>query len=726
MRRFLMIVFGLLLCLAVVCAGKEGATQPATQPASSPTSRPANIAKLLRVLTPVNTINQIVQDNGRLWLATAGGVTMLDRTTGKWRFYTRHDGLASNYVTSVSVHNGRFYAFHGISNQVSILDDRSDRWDVKLLGEKPQRGFWGGPWRDQQVRTDGIWCLFTGLPDTEFGTPSVIELQQYDLTTFRLLKSVNVQRLLPEVKPNKAMDTGLVGLAFVDGNAWIATRDHLVKVDCKTWQAQVVSLPPEAVWNHVYDGHQGKQELPNRIQCIVAGDKCLWLGLEAGLATVDPTTGKFSFVLVRDEKPYRAIGVIVPQDRNLWFAGPNGPICRMDLKTEKIETIAAGPLGSIHQLVVLDGEAWVAAGRPEGASRVDLKTGKVTTIKQETFLMPGNVLDGLVLLEHILCGWDYRQVEKNGKEEMIGGIQTFDLSTGKNTFYEFQEPALMIPYKNRIWLVSYNSVTPFFPLEGKLGRAVGSGAGSLAFSRSPEIVAKRDGKLYLLTHSFEKDAKDAYGEQLSVFEPKTGKLELLFVMPEEWRSHNAMIMGVTSGDVYLTYQDDGEHFKRFELAKKTWVDLPRKGERFDQVCESLGQTWWGSHDKLQSFSGSSDAPSQQYQLPGHHINRLEASDDGNLEVVTQAVVLRYDGKTWQARPLPSSGPMQAFEGKDRAGNPTGRYAIRSWQGGPEVAIYQGKPSIVLANEAKLPVTVDADGTIHVPVPKAALRELRLP
>ncbi len=719
MRVYLAVAAWVVLA-AGVCAGDS--PRPATEPTTRVSTQPSD-SKLLKVLSPVGNVNRIVTDESRLWFATMGGVKMLDRPTNKWRFFTGHDGLASNYITSVSVLDGKVYAFHGVSNQVSTLDAKGDRWDVALLGEKLQRGFWGSPWRYQQVRADGVWCLFTGLPDSEFGLPSAIELQQYDLKTYRLVKSVDVLPLLPKTDQSKSrgMSESPLGLVFVEGNAWIATQEHLVKVDCKTWKTETMPLPAEAVWDQ-----RGKQRLPNTVRSIAAGDKCLWLGLEAGLAKVDPATGKFSFLLVSDEKPYRAISTLVSQGQDLWFSSYNGPICRLDLKTEKVETVVKDAFGWIHQLVILDGEDRVAAGRPDGVSRVALKTGKVTTLRQQEFNMPGNSLECPVLFEDVLCGWDYRRIVRNGKEEMIGGIQTFDLSTGKSAFCEFQEPALMVPQKDRIWLVSYNSVTPFLPLEGKLGKPVGTGPGSLTFSKPPEVVARRDGKLYLLTDSFVTGASGRnpgdYGKQLSVFEPATGKLELVFAVPEEWRSHNALIMGVTSSHVYLTYQDNQsiEHFKRFDLAKKTWEDVDRKGEHNDQVCESLGRVWWGSRDKLQAFKAGNDTPVEQHQLPGHWISKLSGGDDGSLEVVTQAAVLRYDGKAWDARPLLPSGRERVSAGIDRAGKPTGRYAVFSWPGSPEIAIYEGKPDSLRASEKELPVTVDADGTIHVPVPAKSL------
>ena len=700
MRRHLAIAMGLLVVVGT-CAGCEAV---ATR---------AGDAKVLKVLTPMDSVQRIVRDDGRLWFATWGGVKMLDRSAGTWRFFTRHDGLAGNAIASVSVHDGKVYAFDGWSNQVSILNDKGDKWAVRLLGEKLQRGMWSGPWRGHVIRSDGIWCVFTGLPDNEWGTPSVIEIQQYDLKTFRLLKSIDVLKRLPEGEKNKGRaGTRPLGLMFVDGSAWIATAKYLVRLDVRSWKTEVVSLPAEAAWDHIYDGHKAKQRLSNTIHSIAAGDKCLWLGLEAGLAKYDPVTGKFTYRLVRDEKPYRAIRTVVPQGRSLWFASHDGAIRRLDLTTKKVEQIARGPFGWARQLMVLDGEAWVIAGGPKGVSRVDLKTGKVTTMLHQDF--PRLDHKQYVLFENILCGMGIKFIEKKGRQVTLWGIRTLNLSTGARAFHQIDGPALMIPRKERIWLVSFNAVTPFFPLEGRLGKVVGAGSYDLHISRAPEVVARCDGKLYLLM-------QEGYRKHLWVFESAAGKLGLVFVVPEEWRRSGARIMGVTSAHVYLEYRDreSREHFKRFDLSRKTWQDVARKGgsrdERNDQVCQALGRFWWGSCDNLQAFKARSNVPAKELRLPGHRITRLCAGDDGSLEVVTQTAVLRYDGKTWRARPLPLSGyyGTRAFAGVDRAGAPTGRYGVRS---GGEIAIYQDKPDVVQASDVDLPVTADADGTLHVSMP----------
>lgn len=706
MRRYLAIVMAS-LWVAGVSAGGEAVVTRRTTPAPA---RPGG-AKLLKVLTRMDDIQRIVRDDAHLWFATWGGVKMLNRPTGTWRFFTRHDGLASNSIASLSVHDGKVYAFDGWSNQVSILEEKGDKWTVRLLGEKFQRGRWYGPWLAHVVRPDGIWCVFTGLPDNEWGMPSAIEIQHYDLKTFHLLKSIDVLKQLPESQRNKErIGSRPLGLVFVDGTAWIATAKHLVKLDVKSWKTEVVSLPAEADWDYIYDGHQAKQRRPNAIRSIAAGDKCLWLGLEAGLAKYDVATGKFAFHFIRDAKPCRNIGIIVPQGRNLWFSGYRGTVRRLDLTTEKVETIATGAFDWISQLVVLDGEAWVAAGRPDGVSRVDLKTGKVTTIQHQDFAR----LDDkqFVLFENILCGMGIKFIEKNGRQVTLWGVRTLDLSTGATAFHRIDGPAVMIPRKDRIWLVSFNAVTPFFPLKGQLGKALGGGSYGRIIDRAPEVITRRKGKLYLRT---------TWGNrtQIWVFESATGKLELLFMVPEEWRRSNARIMGVTSAHVYLGYRAQSkQYFKRFDLSKRAWQDVARKGKRNDRVCESLGRIWWGSHDKLQAFKAGGDVPVKEFQLPGHYINRLRSGDDGSLEVVTQAAVLRYDGKTWRARPLPLSNyyGIQAFAGVDRAGGPTGQHVVRSCSGGSEIAIYRGKPDVVQASEAKLPVTVDADGTLHVPLP----------
>jgi len=275
---------------------------PATAPAEG------GHARLIKVLTPLDSVGEIVPDGDHIWFGSWGGVKVLDRSTGQLRFFTRHDGLATNSAMEVSVLDKRVYAFHGLTNQVSILEPGSDKWTVGLLGEKLQRGFWSTPWKCRQARSDGIWCLFTGLPDSEFGPPSVIEVQQYDLKTRRPLKSVDVLKSLP---PSSQPDERLfehwpAGLVFLAGDPWVATANFLIRADWKGGQtegSQVVALPKESAWDHIYDGHQAKQQFPNRIYSIAAGDKCLWLGLEAGLAKYDPVAGKFTFLFVRDEKP---------------------------------------------------------------------------------------------------------------------------------------------------------------------------------------------------------------------------------------------------------------------------------------------------------------------------------------------------------------------------------------------------------------------------------------
>lgn len=704
---------------SLVPAGDDGADHAITTSPGGAAGSPG------RVLTMNDHVTGVAVDARCVWVATWGGVKTLDKSTGQWRFYTRHDGLASNLVQSVHVMDGRVYAFDVLTNRVSVLEPGASRWSVRILGQATQRGLWGSPWQYHQVRPDGIWCLFTGLPDDEFGIPKRLEVQQYELATGRLIKSVDVLALLGTSQPTgRSAPNAPLGFAIVGNDAWIATARVLVKVDRSTWQAKVVPLPAESDWEHIYDGHQAKQRRPNAIYSLAAADGCLWLGMEAGLARFDPSTGKFLFLFVKDEKPYRAIAAVVPEDRSLWFASSTGTISRLNLDTQKAETLGAAR--GIRRMVVEGDKAWIIE-QPEGLSQIDLKSCQVTQVRHEPFDVSAGYDQPLVMMGSVLTGWGSRRVAKDGKEETAWGVQTLDLETDRRSFRRFQEPVLMVPWKDRIWLVSLDAATPLFPLEGRFGSTIGTGSAWHALSHVPEVVGRSNDTIYILMRSYQKSSVNSGREDLYSFEPSSGKLAKLLTVPPEWRQAGARVMGATSGHVYLTHPEyriegktvhtfidsSGQPVKRFSLEKRSWQDVTIRAQRNDYVCEAAGSIWWASGDKLNAFDARLSEPASRFTIPGHFINSLRALDDDSIEVITSSAVLKYDGSRWTAVPLVPESRLHVFEGLDGSGRPNGMHVVRSGADGAEIAVYDSKPDAARQSETPLDVVVQRDGVIRV-------------
>ena len=636
--------------------------------------------QLLHVITPVDSIYQIVPDGDRVWLATRGGAVEVDARTQRRKVHTRHDGMAMNHVGAIRLHDGAVYAFTGWTNQVSILDRGAAQWRVVQLGDKLQRGFYGFPWACPQVRDDGIWCVFTGVPDQEFGGINACILQQYDAKTGRLKRQIPLRPDGGE-PDGKFLDTRLVGLHLDGATAVVVLDRELLKADLDKGAVLKIPLPETAVFT------VGSTTYPNTIASMTAGDGFLWLGMEKGLARFDLKGQAFEFVYQDVQPEIRRPSGMVHLDGGLWMATDNPALRRLDLKTGQLTTVAPDIL-VLSDFAFIGGRIWACSpeyARP-GLLQIDPQTGKHTRTE-----MAGlhQIERPIHFTEHLLCVAGYRFEYVDGRQVTHEGIEVYDLFKKSGDFIHVGDKPLIVPQKDRVWLITSGKAVALDPFTRKLDKPIGPG-GAWDQYNPPTIEARRGGVLYLQTSECRGEGNnEQHRRRLLRFDPAKGELELLAVIPDAWRSHNAEVCGVTSKHLFLSYSDDGEVFKRLDLKTKQWSDAPKHKERKPRVTEALGRVWWTAGGRIEGRSADGRDRPVAFTIDGDWIMRLEEVD-GCLEVVTSAATFRTDGVTWTARPNPRTA--EVIPCVDRTGRNAGTWLMRTQSGSTELAIWQGFPS----------------------------------
>jgi hypothetical protein len=636
--------------------------------------------KLLKVLADTSSVGDVLADADSVWFSTFGGIRRLDRKSGKWTHYTRHDGLVSNYVWQLARSGDDVIAFHSRHNHYSILSKGEKRWKRVPLDRHLKCnmiGFGGGDALSHFVaRPKDIWCVFTMRTGGCISWPTLIELRQYSRSEPKLLSKVELYKQKDPKKPVRMPDLGVRGLLADGESIWAAMPKGILRIEAGGKKVSF-PLPPEAVIHY----RNLQETRVNRIHALCMDGETLWARLEQGLGRLDRKSGKWKLLL--QEAAYRGgSSNIVSSGESLWFSN-RADLIRFEKSTGKVRKFKGTTEYQHYVLHADDAEVWTNQGRltlPAGKWDNPARTPRFSpsrTILVEDRLL---VLGGEKLFVHDLATRVSRNLDVAAMEALVCG--------------------------NSVWLFSQKAVHHFSTATGKLERRSDSPFGKSTCTRLRLLKSSGD-KHWYYAETYQRDAENANAAHFLIFDAAKGKLEMVVTVPEPRRCDNAEPGIITDRHAYIF---SGKGVYRFDLRERRWETAPKelqlsKGYGME-VFYGPGGIWQFHGGEMRLLEGKKYT--KVYKL-GPYI-QVESRSADLVEFSSRDHVLRFDGKRWTCAARKRENRRYTLvRGLDAKGRPTDLYALTE---AGDVSVWRGSPK----PQKKLvfkPVEVAEDGTLRL-------------
>lgn len=638
--------------------------------------------KLLKVFADTSSVGDVLADADSVWFSTYGGIRHLDRKSGKWTHYTRHDGLASNYVQQLARSGEDVIAFHSRDNHYSILSKGEKRWRRVPLDRHLKCSMVGCGGGDALshfvVRPKDIWCVFTRRVGGCITYPTLIELRQYSRAEPKLLSKIELYRQKDPKKPMGRPDLGVRGLLADGAHIWAAMPKEVLRIEAGGKKVSF-PLPPEAVIHYP----TLKETRVNRIHAACMDKDALWARLEQGLGRLDRKSGKWKLLL--QEAAYRGGSNIVSSGDNLWFAN-RADLMRFKKSTGKLRKFKGTTEYQPHLLHVDDAEVWTNQGR------LTLPAGKWDNPARTARFSPSRT----ILLEYHLL--------------VLGGEKLFvhDLATGISGNLDVAALEALVCGPS-MWLFSQKNVYHFSTATGKLERRSGTPFGKRTCNRLRLLKSSGD-KHWYYAETYQRDAKNANADHFLLFDAAKGKLEMVVTVPEPRRCDNVRPGVITDRHLYI-FSGDGVY--RYDLHERKWEKAPKELQLTNGYANDVfygpGGTWQFHRLEMKLLEG--EKYTKVYKL-GPYI-RVESRSAELVELSSRDHLLRFDGKRWTCAARKRQDRRYTLvRGLDARGRPTNLYALTE---AGDVSIWQGSPK----PQEKLVfkrVEVAEDGTLRLPAP----------
>lgn len=326
----------------------------------------------------VNTVRDVViTPDGRLWAATQGGLSVYDGS--RWQLFTRTDGLASDDVRTLAA-NADGSVWLGYGEQGLGLTR------FELSGEIPAATAVSPP-------NEHIFAILPTGSDLWLGSAD------------GLLRQGGAGSWQPFATPSEISSNDLVNLLIADGQPWLATANSISRFDGTAWEL-VEGLPETAVsslnadnngqlWVTFQTVGQGAASYDpasnawQTVSCPVSGpaspyvrhivqtaDGRLWFATEAGLATLDPDTQRWSLFTQADGLPGNTVQALaLHPGGSLWVGTREGLAVMVDGRftiqnSDDIRELVIGPEGTVWTITadavyrVRDGQTQQIAAPP--------------------------------------------------------------------------------------------------------------------------------------------------------------------------------------------------------------------------------------------------------------------------------------------------------------------------------------------------------------------------
>ncbi len=248
-----------------------------------------NILSVQNVLIS-NNVRDISADNRSVWIATDSGVSLFDRESGKWKHYTKEDGLGSDNVNAVAIDGD--WVWFGTDNGVSRFDRTRGIW--RMFSSK------------DGLKGKKVFCITVDNDYVWFGTDE--GLNRYDR---------NIDSWAARTKKDGLTDNKVSAITITDDYMWIGTQWSGVNRYDKTTDS----------WNTY-----GKKDgiIDTAITAIAATDKYIWFGTnKSGISLYDRINQTFVKNYTKtDYLSSNDIRAITVDGSQIWIGTANGGVQR--------------------------------------------------------------------------------------------------------------------------------------------------------------------------------------------------------------------------------------------------------------------------------------------------------------------------------------------------------------------------------------------------------------
>jgi hypothetical protein len=365
-------------------------------PTSASTNPPSPLTGVWKSITNANYIRtMIIDSDGDLWTGGSGGVVHWNVKNGSYTKYTLEDGLANNYVSSITQATDGTFWFSTCGGGVSHFD--GEHWTtytknnglyydcVDSSAETPDGAMWFGAYKSV-TRYDGK--NWTSYSRDLTGDP---------------IPSVGVMAVAPDGTLWIGGDVG-GGLLHYDGRMWLDYSQYLTNSsvtaitfsrDGTLWigTGQVLTSYKNEEWKSFTLRNNNDSRYATSISSIaVTPDNSLWVGffLETwsnfgGIERERAAERKdwFSGVLHFDGNNWKLVNnqdglvgnevicMVAGEDGKVWFGSYNQGVSMFDgKKWTAFQTDDKIPTNFIDHLAISPkGILWI--GYPDGVSRYD-------------------------------------------------------------------------------------------------------------------------------------------------------------------------------------------------------------------------------------------------------------------------------------------------------------------------------------------------------------------
>ncbi|MEW6323483.1 MAG: diguanylate cyclase [Acidobacteriota bacterium] len=365
-----------------------------------------------------NITRLLVEDNGTLWVGTRSGLSRFD---GSQFAVAQVEGRAIG-----SVHR---LALAG-SDLLVASDGGLFRWSdgaLRIVEDVPERPvFFATP-----TESGSLMVGLTGLVRDGTG----VGARDYRLDTFgtgvipkQFLRACGGDWIATTVGLLRLTGTGLEPVASLtrnniseitcdpDGTLWVATDTGIARLR----NGQLVEWVDD------------EARLEHRFVTALLRDRdgAMWVGtLTGGLYRLSP--GRYIRYSTADGLPFAAtFAVALSRDGSLWVGGQGGVARLRNGRFEPLRTSGRAGTDTVVTSLLEDaaGRLWI--GMQNGASFVDLASGRETRVADNVVLGFGESPDGTIWIGSVggLLAWRDGRVEPRARDEGLGRVRSILVS----------------------------------------------------------------------------------------------------------------------------------------------------------------------------------------------------------------------------------------------------------------------------------------------------------
>ena len=240
-----------------------------------------------------NDVRDIIRDaDGNLWMATVAGISVYAPQTRTWKIVSKEDGLPTPYVTSILISSQQSRMLRSENNQPEQSTAEGSKQPLHADSREPKAESYSRVW----IGTDrGLGTRTPGGDEWTFHTPQNSNQQS------RMLHSENSQQGSTDASETSLPKAESRKPKAIHGEAFVTA------VHTDTAQSNAV----------------------------------IWVGSSLGPAMYDPTSQKWTQLVLPDAPKNPLILSVLAHDESVWFGGAAG-VWRYSIADKKMHSTADG------------------------------------------------------------------------------------------------------------------------------------------------------------------------------------------------------------------------------------------------------------------------------------------------------------------------------------------------------------------------------------------------